>query len=99
MRFVVHALDLPDALSRRMDVIEAHRAYLEEAPVRHGVRVLLSGPLMDDTMDKMIGSFFLLEAETRSQVEAFFAEDPLNAAQVWDRRTITAVHIRQNTMV
>lgn len=45
MHFVVHALDKPDALSCRQAVLAAHRTYLDQAPARHGVRVLLSGPL------------------------------------------------------
>ena len=98
MRFVVHALDKPDALPRRMQVIEAHRHHLDVAPARHGVRILLSGPLTMDDGDTMCGSFFLLEAPSRAEVEALFAEDPLSAADVWQTRTVTAVTVRQNNM-
>ncbi len=98
MRFVVHAIDKPDALPRRMSAIEAHRAYLDTAPAAHGLKVLLSGPLTDDKRQSMVGSFFLLDAPDRRSVEAFFAGDPLNCADVWDTRTVTAVNIRQNNM-
>ena len=98
MRFVVHALDKPDALPRRLAVIAAHRAHLDEAPARHSVRVLLSGPLTSDDGETMRGSFFLLEAPDRAAVNALFAEDPLSDADVWRERTVTAVAIRQDAM-
>ena len=98
MRFVVHALDKPDALPRRMQVIDAHRRHLDEAPERHGVQILLSGPLTQDDGETMCGSFFLLEASSRDDVEALFAADPLSQADVWESRTVTAVTIRQNNM-
>ncbi|MDJ0824621.1 MAG: YciI family protein [Rhodobacter sp.] len=98
MRFVVHALDKPDALPRRLEVLAAHRAYLDTAPARHGVRVLLSGPMTADDGEAMLGSFFLLEAPNRAAVEAMFAEDPIATANVWAAVTMTAVSIRQNNM-
>jgi len=98
MHFVVHALDKPDALPRRMEVIKAHRTHLDTAPARHGVTVLLSGPLTTDDGAEMRGSFFLLDAPNRAAVEALFAEDPLGKADVWGDRTTTAVNIRQNNL-
>ena len=98
MRFVVYAEDEPDALPRRLAAIDAHRAYLSEAPPRYGVEVLLSGPLVGDDGETMRGSFFLLEAADRSAVEAMFADDPLARADVWKKRSISAVFIRQNNM-
>ena len=98
MRFVVHALDKADGLTRRLSAIDAHRAYLDRAPAKHGLSILLSGPLVDDSGQAMVGSFFLLEAPSRAAVEALFAEDPLNLAEVWETRTITAVVLRQSNM-
>ncbi|MEO0820096.1 MAG: YciI family protein [Pseudomonadota bacterium] len=98
MRFVVHALDKPDALARRLAVIEAHRAHLATAPARHGVTVLLSGPLTADDGETMRGSFFLLEAPGRAAIEALFAEDPLAGADVWAARHVSAVILRQDNL-
>ena len=55
MQFVVHALDHDDALPRRLGVIDAHRAFLGEAPSDYGVNILLSGPLVDDNGTDMKG--------------------------------------------
>lgn len=98
MHFVVFAKDRPDALRQRLEVIDLHRAYLGKAPARHGVRVLLSGPLTKDDGETMRGSFFLLDAPDRALIEGLFAGDPLRAADVWETVEISAVHVRQNNM-
>lgn len=98
MHFAVHALDKPDALPRRQAVLAAHRAYLDQAPARHGVRVLLSGPLTSDDGLQKIGSFFLLEAPEREAIEAMLAADPMAKADVWELRHLQAVTLRQNAM-
>ena len=98
MHFVIHALDKPNALPRRMQAIAAHRTHLDEAPAHHGVTILLSGPLTSDDGGQMCGSFFLVDAPDRAAVEALFAQDPLSSADVWATRTVTAVTIRQNNM-
>ena len=98
MQFVLKAFDKPDALPRRMAVIAEHRAFLDAAPAKHGVRVLLSGPLMDEAGDTMVGSFFLLEEEARADIEAMFEGDPLKNADVWREVHLTPVAIRQNNM-
>ncbi|MEM8700307.1 MAG: YciI family protein [Pseudomonadota bacterium] len=98
MHFVVFAKDRPDALPQRLDVIDRHRTYLGEAPARHGVRVLLSGPLTQDDGETMRGSFFLLDATDRTSIDALFEGDPLMAAGVWETLEISAVQVRQNNM-
>jgi uncharacterized protein YciI len=77
--FIVHCLDAPDALPRRLEHYEAHKAYLSTAPVR----ILVSGPLMSDDGETMIGSLFLIEAGTKAAVAAFNAADPFRRAGIW----------------
>lgn len=77
--FIVHCLDAPDALPRRLEHYEAHKAYLNTA----SVRILVSGPLMSDDGETMIGSLFLIEAETKAAVEAFNAADPFRRTGIW----------------
>lgn len=98
MHFIVHALDKPDALPRRLEVIDAHRAYLAESRPKHGARILMSGPLIDDKTKDMKGSFFLIEASKREDVEALFENDPLAKADVWNDLTVTAFHMRTSVM-
>ena len=79
MLFVIHCLDKADALPRRLAAYDAHKAYLA-AP---SVGIVMSGPLVADDGETMIGSFFLVEADSREEVEAFNRTDPFHGADVW----------------
>lgn len=94
MHFVVHALDRPGALPRRLEVVAAHRAYLQTA---EPLNILISGPLTEDDGTTMKGSFFLIDARDRATVEDFFAQDPLAKADIWQSLQITAFNLRVNT--
>ncbi|MBN8944923.1 MAG: YciI family protein [Rhizobiales bacterium] len=81
MHFMLHGLDKPDALPVRLAHYDAHRAYIAAAPVK----IIVSGPLVSDDGTRMIGSFILMEAESRDQVVAFNRADPFYQAGVWER--------------
>jgi uncharacterized protein YciI len=92
--FAVHALDRKDALPLRLEHYAAHRAYVESDAL-HGVNVVLSGPLQSADGDMMIGSLFIIAAETQQGVEAFVQADPFHQAGVWDRLSISRFHRRK----
>ncbi|MEM7461569.1 MAG: YciI family protein, partial [Pseudomonadota bacterium] len=77
---------------------EAHRKYLDVAPTELGIKILLSGPLTDDSGQMMIGSFFMLDAEERDQVDRMFRDDPLAHAGVWKELSVARVYVRQNNI-
>ena len=52
MRFVVHCLDKPGALPLRLANYEAHKSYLATG----SVATVVSGPLLADDGETMIGS-------------------------------------------
>jgi uncharacterized protein YciI len=79
MRFVVHCLDGPGALPLRQEHYEAHKAYLATG----AIATVVSGPLLADDGETMIGSLFIFEAQNRQDVEAFNSADPFNRAGVW----------------
>ena len=79
MRFVVHCLDKPDALSLRLANYDAHKAYLASG----SVATVVSGPLVADDGQTMIGSMFIFEADRKEEVVAFNAADPFRKAGVW----------------
>lgn len=79
MHFIVHCLDRPGSQETRKALLQAHRDYLAAAPIR----TLVSGPLLADDGTTMIGSFFLLEANTKEEVLAFQRADPLYRADLW----------------
>jgi uncharacterized protein YciI len=84
MRIVVHCLDKPDALPVRLENYEAHKAYLASGKVA----TVISGPLLADDLETMIGSMFIFEADTIDDVVAFNREDPFAKAGVWETVSI-----------
>jgi uncharacterized protein YciI len=79
MLFVIHALDHDDALERRLANYAAHKSYLAASPIK----TVVSGPLLADDGATMIGSLFIVEADSRGDVAAFNRADPFAAANVW----------------
>lgn len=86
MLFVIQCLDKPGVAEIRHAHMAAHRDYTRAAPIR----ILLSGPLTDDDGESVIGSFFLVDAPDRVEVEAFQQNDPLFAADIWESITVHA---------
>lgn len=86
MHFIVHCVDHEGALERRLANYDAHKAYLADAKVQS----VISGPLVSDDGETMIGSFFLVEAGSKKDVVEFNRNDPFNAAQVWKQVSIHA---------
>ena len=79
MLFAVHALDHDDAVERRLSNYEAHKAYLAAS----GMKTLVSGPLLAEDGETMIGSLLIVEADSKDDVIAFNRADPFAAANVW----------------
>lgn len=79
MHYIIHCLDGADALPDRLANYDAHKAYLAAAPVR----ILVSGPLLADDNETMIGSVFLVEADSLGAVRRFNEDDPFRKAGVW----------------
>jgi hypothetical protein len=94
MLFAIHAIDRADALPTRLANYGAHKAFLADTS-RFGVKIVMSGPLVADDGEKMIGSLFLLEAPDRAAVETFNRADPFAAAGIWERVSITGFLRRQ----
>jgi uncharacterized protein YciI len=85
MHWINYCTDKPGSLSLREAHIVRHRAYLETKPIN----VVMSGPLMDDAGEKMNGSFFLVEAESRSEVNRSAGTIPSSISACGVRYTST----------
>jgi uncharacterized protein len=94
MLFSIHAIDRADALPIRLANYDAHKAFLADTS-RFGVKIVMSGPLVSDDGEKMIGSLFLIEAPDRTAVENFNRADPFAAAGIWERLSVTGFLRRQ----
>ncbi len=79
MHFTLYALDVPGSAALRAQHVDAHKAYLSQAPLK----IVISGPLLEDDNETINGSFFLLEASDKAQVLAFNRDDPFTHAGIW----------------
>jgi uncharacterized protein len=78
MHYIIHCLDRPGAAHLRVARTDAHKAYVAAATIW----TVISGPLLADDNQTMIGSCFLVEAETLADVKAFNAGDPFRTADL-----------------
>jgi len=79
MHYVIHCLDHEGAVEKRLENYDAHKAYLASSPVK----TVISGPLLADDEETMIGSCFVLEAESLAEVEDFNRQDPFAKIGLW----------------
>lgn len=84
MHYIIHCLDKPNSVEKRLEHYEAHKAYLSRATIK----TVISGPLLADDEETMIGSCFLVEANSLQEVEAFNQADPFYKADLWERISI-----------
>jgi uncharacterized protein len=94
MLFAIHALDRAGASQARLSNYDAHKAFLSDTKP-YGVTIVISGPLVSDDGQHMIGSLFLVEAPSRAEVESFHHADPFFAAGIWEKVSITGFLRRQ----
>jgi uncharacterized protein YciI len=80
MHFAIHCLDKLGALQTRLAHYDSHKAYLASTSE---VAIVVSGPLLADDGDTMIGSLFIVDADDRDAVERFHLNDPFCRAGVW----------------
>lgn len=90
MHWIIYAVDKPGMLPTRTANVDKHRQYLAARPIR----TLVSGPLTDDVGTNMTGSFFLVEADSRAEVEAFSRHDPFWSLGIWESVHIHAFYKR-----
>lgn len=79
MHYIVHCIDHEGGVEKRLANYDAHKAYLASA----STKTVISGPLLADDNETMIGSLFLLEADSKEEVVAFNKADPFTKAGVW----------------
>ena len=83
MLFVIHGVDKPRSPLREK-FIDEHRAYLAASPIR----IMASGPLMDDQGEQMIGSVIIVDCENRSAVDRLMADEPFNRVGLYENLKI-----------
>lgn len=79
MHFVIYCVDKPGII-RDPEIMKAHVDYLANSPIKN----VMSGPLTHDDGEGVIGSLYIVEAESREAVDAFRKDDPLVQADYWE---------------
>lgn len=79
MLFAIHCLDVPDS-SIRQTYYDQHRTYLASAPLK----ILIAGPLLDETGTGPIGSLLVVEADNAEAAQSFAFGDPFAVNGVWE---------------
>ncbi len=86
MLFAIYCIDKPGMGEKRAAVMQPHRDYLAQA----SVKIVMSGPLVDDDGETVVGSLYVVEAAGRAEIEAFQKDDPLVAADLWETVEVRA---------
>ena len=86
MQFVMICEDKADSLALRMSTRDAHLAYVGE----HRDMIKVAGPIIGDDGESMAGSVFVLEADSKAEIEALNANDPYTKAGLFANVTIKA---------
>jgi len=91
MLFTIFCIDKPNMTEKRATAMPNHIEYLN---AQTKIKNIMSGPLMDDEMENIVGSLYLLEAPNRTAIEEFTKGDPLVAADIWTSIEIRAFNKR-----
>ena len=86
MLFTIYCIDKPGMVETRKEIMPAHVEYLGTDPIK----LMMSGPLVTDDAETIVGSFYIVEADDRAAVEAFQRNDPLVKAGIWDTVEVRA---------
>jgi uncharacterized protein YciI len=87
MWYVIMAFDGSTGAVKREEYYSSHRAHVSKSDV-YRVVVFLSGPLVGDDGLSPIGSLFIVEAESRSDVEKFNSQDPFTINGIWSKSIV-----------
>ncbi|NOQ52685.1 MAG: hypothetical protein GQ578_10760 [Desulfuromonadaceae bacterium] len=80
MLYVIHCFDKQDHLQVRMENRPAHVDYLKS----FADQLYAAGPTLD-TEENMNGSVVILDLESRTEAEAFAANDPYAKAGLFEK--------------
>jgi len=72
MLYAVRFFDRPDRLAVRQKYLDAHVSWLDE----HRDQILVGGSLRGAPGETPVGGLWIVEAESRQDVEKLFATDP-----------------------
>lgn len=82
--YVVHCQDKPGAQQVRLDNRAAHLDFLKA----NLDRIVMAGPVQTEDRTGMVGSVLVLDFATRTELDAFLAQDPYAKAGLFASVTV-----------
>lgn len=87
MLWAIYLIDKPNSAAIRAEHQKAHSAYLKIVdPV-----CFFTGPLQSDDATQIVGSLWIISANTRAEAQAFVDGEPFNRAGVFESARIARV--------
>ena len=84
MLFIIHAIDKPGHLQVRMDNRPAHLDWTKT----FADRIRVAGPMLAEDGETLVGSCFIMEGESVTELEMLFADDPYVKADLFETISI-----------
>lgn len=72
MLYVAYCLDKPGHAAIRAAHRPAHLEFLKQ----HAAQIVIAGPVLSEDGQQMVGSLFILELESRADLDRFLQSDP-----------------------
>ena len=87
MLWAIYGIDKPNTKPLRAEHQKAHSAYLKETdPI-----LFFTGPLLSDDGENMIGSLWIVKADSREEAVAFMEGEAFYRAGVFESMTVKRV--------
>jgi uncharacterized protein YciI len=92
-QFLVQGFDFQDtdAPARRQAARPAHLEQLK--PLLEKGQVLCAGAMLDESGTKVIGSAFMMEMPSRTEIDAWARNEAYSKGKVWERIQITPLRV------
>lgn len=90
MHYLIICRDKPGMEETRAATRPSHLEYLGSG--NYPVNRVLGNPLSDENAQRMIGTFFIVEAKSRADVDAFTGGDPYSAAGIFESVEVIPLH-------
>ncbi|MBB5753471.1 YciI family protein [Prosthecomicrobium pneumaticum] len=82
MHFVALCEDKPNGLSLRTEVRPVHLDYLKTVPIR------IAGPFLAEDGETMVGTLYVIEADSLAEAQKIVDEDPFTKAGLFSSVTV-----------
>jgi uncharacterized protein YciI len=81
MIFILHCRVKPGQAARLPEFRAQHFAHAQSS----GLKLVGAGPTLSDDGGEIIGGLYIIEAESRAAVDAYYDSDPYCTEGIWEK--------------